>query len=340
MTNSRPFKALRLADRLPEINTLVLGASSLMGVTEAMFPNGLRAYNFTLTANSTAAVIGEAEFIERQQSQVRNFLIGLDWAIGVLYQPGAAAVVDLTPAAQLAGYGGAVAVPLTRKIMDALSAPKIAILGRTLGGIGRTSDPWANFRRVFFQAGDTEYRCPDGLPARDFDVIGRGACLGFRYDGSWTFAGEEHLSDARARLRAQAMAAPSSQFSQFLCSAQGEPNPLHLERLGAFAQRVRAAGGWAVFVLPPLVPGLEAEMFKVPALGGCLARTKAVLTAWARDNHLTVIDAAASEHFGCKAGEFLDENHAWPECHARVLGRYWRDREAGSITPGLYRPGL
>ena len=340
MTNSRPFKALRLADRLPEINTLVLGASSLMGVTEAMFPNGLRAYNFTLTANSTAAVIGEAEFIERQHSQVRNFLIGLDWAIGVLYQPGAAAVVDLTPAAQLAGYGGAVAVPLTRKIMDALSAPKIAILGRTLGGIGRTSDPWANFRRVFFQAGDTEYRCPDGLPARDFDVIGRGACLGFRYDGSWTFAGEEHLSDARARLRAQAMAAPSSQFSQFLCSAQGEPNPLHLERLGAFAQRVRAAGGWAVFVLPPLVPGLEAEMFKVPALGGCLARTKAVLTAWARDNHLTVIDAAASEHFGCKAGEFLDENHAWPECHARALGRYWRDREAGSITPGLYRPGL
>lgn len=337
VTHSRPFKALRLADRAVDINTLVLGASSLMGVTEAMFPAGMRAYNFSLTANSTAAVISEAEYVERHVKNVRHFLIGLDWAIGVLFQPDAPGTLDLTPASQVAGYGAA-AVPLTRKISDALSAPKIAILGKSLAGVFRASNSWASFQQTFFQMGDAEYRCADGVPARDFDVIGRGTCLGFRYDGSWTFAGEEHLSEARARVKAQAMAAPSSQFSRFLCSTQGEPNAHYLQRLAAFAQRTQAAGGNVVFILPPLVPGLEAEMFNVPAVGRCLTRTKIVLAAWAQQHGLTVIDAAASEHFSCKAGEFLDENHAWPECHARVLRRYWRDREAGVVKPGLYRP--
>ena len=99
LTNSRPFKALRLADRLPEINTLVLGASSLMGVTGAMFPAGLRAYNFSLTANATSAVIAEAEYVERHHAgPIRNFVIGLDWAIGMIYQPTDATALDLNPA--------------------------------------------------------------------------------------------------------------------------------------------------------------------------------------------------------------------------------------------------
>ncbi len=340
VTNSRPFKALRLADRAPEINTLVLGASSLMGVTDTLFPAGMRAYNFSLTANSTAAVIAETEYTERHLSgRVRYYVIGLDWAVGMIYQSADVMALNLNPARQLVGYGAA-EVPLTRKIADALSAPKIAVLGKTLGGIFRAGNPLTRFQQTFFQLADVEYRCADGVPARDFDVMGRGTCLGFRYDGSWTFAGEAHLSEARARVRAQAAAAPSSQFAQFLCTTQGEPNARYLQRLGSLAQRINAAGGFAVFILPPLLPGMESEMLKMPSVGRCLARTKSVLAAWAREYSITVIDAAASEHFGCTAAEFLDENHAWPECHARVLERYWRDRDAGVIAPGLYRPTL
>ena len=33
-----PFKILRLADRLPEINAIVLGSSTLMGVTQSVVP--------------------------------------------------------------------------------------------------------------------------------------------------------------------------------------------------------------------------------------------------------------------------------------------------------------
>ena len=93
-----------------------------------------------------------------------------------------------------------------------------------------------------------------------------------------------------------------------------------------------------VFMVPPLIPGMEREMSKAAAPKRCLARTQSALDAWAREFGVTVIDAAASETFGCKAQEFLDENHAWPECHARILERYWRDHARGAVSPGLYRP--
>jgi hypothetical protein len=338
VTHSRPFKAQRLADRLTGINTVVLGASSLMGVTEAMFPAGMRTYNFSLTANATATVIAEAEYLERHHAErVRHLVIGLDWAIGMIYQPGIVATLDLNPVAQLSGYGAGV-IPLSRKLADALSLPKVVNLGHALRAVLKSAQPLDGFRHTFFDLAGAEYRCADGVPARDFDVIGRGICLGFRYDGSWTFAGERHLSDARARVLALAAAAPSSQFSKYLCMTQGEPNPAFLRRLGAVAQRYIAKGGHVVFILPPLLPGMEQEMLKSSASYHCLTRTKATLDAWARAHGVTVIDAAASEHFGCRAEEFLDENHAWPDCHERVMSRYWEDQARGAVSPGLYRP--
>ena len=338
VTNSRPFKSHRLADRLAEINTVVLGASSLMGVTEEMFPQTMRAYNFSLTANATAAVTAEVEYIERHHAgRVRNLVIGLDWAIGMIYRLDDVPALDLAPAAQLSGYG-ANTIPLNRKLADALSLPKVANLGNALRAVLKSAQSLADFRHTFFDLAGAEYRCAEGAIARDFDVVNRGICLGFRYDGSWTFAGERHLSEARTRVLALAAAAPSSQFSKYLCAAQGEPNPVLLRRLGAVARRFIDNGGHAVFILPPLIPGMEYEISKAGTSNRCLARTKSALDAWAREQGVTVIDAAASETFGCKAEEFLDENHAWPECHARILSRYWSDRARGAVSPGLYRP--
>jgi hypothetical protein len=139
-------------------------------------------------------------------------------------------------------------------------------------------------------------------------------------------------------MLARAAAAPSSKFARFLCATQGEPDRAVLQRLGALARQLAARGGEAVFVIPPLIPGMESEMTKEAASHACLSRTKTALNAWARENGVVVIDAAASEYFGCVAAEFLDENHAWPECHARVLARYWRDKAANRVMPGLYRP--
>ena len=340
VTQTRAFKAHRLADRAGEINTIVLGASSLMGVTQAMFPPPMRVYNFTLTANPTSAIAGEAEFIERHYAnRISTLLIGLDWAIGMIYHTGGVPTLDMTPAATLAGFGAG-AVPLHRKLADALSSPKVINLGHALRAVMRAGDPVASFRQTFFELAGAEYHCADGTPARDFDVIGRGNCLGFRYDGSWTFAGERHLIEAHAQMLARAAAAPSSKFSRYLCETGGAPNAEFLRRLGAFARRHTAQGGDVTFMLPPLIPGMEHEMRKVETSNRCLAQTKTVLDAWARAHGVTVIDAAASEHFGCTAAEFLDENHAWPECHARILRRYWDDKQQQRVAPGLYRPAV
>ena len=339
VTHTRAFKAHRFADRAAEINAVVLGASSLMGITQDMFPAPMRVYNLTLTANPTSAIAAEAEFFERHHAQrLRTVLIGLDWVIGMIYHTGGVQTLDLTPAATLVNYGAG-SIALHRKLADALSSPKVINLGNALRAVVKSDHPLASFKHAFFDLAGAEYRCADGTRARDYDVVNRGICLGFRHDGSWTFAGERHLSVARAQLLARAAAAPSSKFSKYLCERQGEPNPEVLHRLGAFAQRFISNGGEVTFILPPLVPGMEQEMLKVEASKRCLARTKLVLEAWARQYGVSVIDAAASERFGCKVEEFLDENHAWPECHARVLGRYWSDRKQQRVAAGLYRPG-
>jgi hypothetical protein len=223
-------------------------------------------------------------------------------------------------------------------LTDALSLPKVENLGEALRSVMRSNDPLDNFRQTFFQIASENYRCPDGQIARDFDVVRRGACAGFRFDGSWTFGGEEHLTASKAAVLARAAAAPSSKFSRFLCETRGQPNPEYLERFGGFARRFSAKGGRTLFLLPPQVPGMESEMMKVPQNKECLQRTKAVLADWAQRFGVTVIDAGQSERFGCVPDDFLDEHHAFPECHTRVLARFWRDDAAGRIRPGLYQP--
>src|SRR5690242_2799597 len=203
ITQSRPFKAHRLADRASGINTVVLGASSLMGVTQAMFPETMRIYNFSLTANPTSAIVAEAEAIAGAHGdRVRHMVIGLDWAIGMIYHAGTVTPIDLTPTATLAGFGAAT-VSWQTKLVEALSSPRVFGLSQTLRAVAASNHPLVEFRRTFFDLAGDEYRCSDGVAARDFDIINRGTCLGFRYDGSWTFAGERHLTLARAQVLAR-----------------------------------------------------------------------------------------------------------------------------------------
>lgn len=336
-TDSRPFKRLRLADRLPDVNALVLGDSMMMGITGSLFPEGVRAYNFSLTANPTAAIVAEFEFVERRLGgRIRLVLAGLDWPIGMMYLPMAVPGVDLGPAP--VATAAPAPVSLWSRLADAISRPKVVVLGEALRYVVLSAEPVRAFRATFLEVSGPEYRCADGELARDFDVVRRGTCLGFRYDGSWTFAGERRLDPGRAAVLARAAAAPSSKFFQSLQATGGRPSAEVLRRLGEAVDRFAGRGGDAVFLLPPLIPGMEREMIGNPVARESLMRTKTILDDWGRRHGVAVIDAGASERYGCTAAEFLDENHAYPACHERVLGRYWRDRAAGRVAPGLYRP--
>ena len=335
---TRPFKVLRLADRLPEINALVLGSSTLMGITQGVFPAELRIYNFTTTGNSTASIAGEAQYIERHWSErVRWMLVGLDWSVGMIYLPGDGAHIDLSPVSVEHAYS-ANAIPLHKQLEDALSWPRVANLGAIAAAALKDAEPWNGLKRAFFDLGGAEYRCGDGSLARDFDVINRGLCRGYRYDGSWTFANDKRLTPALAATYAAAAIAPSSRYAKHLCSTQGEPNFSVLKGLGETAQRFAAKGGRMIFLLPPLAPGMEKAFAQSPRWGACLGRSKAALAAWAQQNRVTLIDAGESERFGCVPGEFADEHHAYPECHAKLFARFFGDSATERALPGLYRP--
>lgn len=334
--NTRPFKVLRLADRLPDVNAMALGSSTLMGITQSMFPSDLRVYNFTVTGNSTAGIAGEAQYIERHLSdQIRWILVGLDWSVGMVYLPGSVTEIDLSPAAVDRAYTSDT-VPLHKRIEDALSWPRVANLGGIIAAALKSAEPLNHLRSAFFDLGGAQYHCADGALARDFDVINRGLCRGYRYDGSWTFANDRRLTPALAKTLAMAAAAPSSKYTKHLCTNGGAPNPGYLKPLGETARRLAARGGRIVFLLPPLAPGLEQEMRQSPRWKACLDRTKSDLDAWATQYQVILIDAGASERFGCVPMEFSDEHHAYPECNARVLRRFFTDLEAGRVGAGIY----
>lgn len=337
-TRTRPFKSLRLADRIAEINAIVLGSSTGMGIRAAMFPPPLQAYNFTSTANSTANLVGEAEYLlAHHGDRLKLMLVGLDWSIGMIYHSTPPQAADLSPQAALS-VASHPPVALHRKIVDALSYPKVAALLQVLRSIVRADDPADAFSRAFFDIAGAPYRCSDGDTARDFDVINRGICRGFRHDGSWTYGGDRKLSPARAAVLAQAAAAPSSKFSRFLCETGGVPNAEYLRRLGAAARRFAQQGGRMVFLMPPIIPGMEAAMDRHEPNRICLERTKSVIEQWARQHGVTVIDAGRSERYGCEPGDFVDEHHAYPECLGRALASYFRAEQEGRASPGLLQP--
>lgn len=336
--NTRPFKILRLADRLPEVNALVLGSSALMGITQGMFPPDWRIYNLTVTGNSTAAIAGEAQYIARHLNNVRWVLAGLDWSVGMIYLDGGVTETDLSVGAVAHAYT-AKPVALHRRMEDALSWPRVSTLGSLLLAAAKSGEPLTRLRHDFFDVGGAEYRCADGSLARDFDVINRGLCRGYRYDGSWTFANDRRLTPTLAKTLAVAAAAPSSKYTRQLCAKGGAPNQEYLNALGETARVFAARGGRMVFLLPPLAPGLEAQLRKSPQWNGCIDRTLSGLDAWAKLYNVTVIDAGASERYGCVPGEFSDEHHAYPACYARLLRQFFSDAAEGRVSAGRYRPG-
>lgn len=325
LSANRPFKSARLFDRLPGINAVVFGSSTMMGVTQDVFPADLAIYNFSQTGNELPAALGEAEFMQRHHAAALKLaVVPLDWALGFIYRaPGAPGQVVVAPpdAGTIAAHSD---FTLALQLHDALSLPRVKNLFSIIGQIARAPAPAAAFRAMFFPGEGDEYRCADGTPARDFDTIFRGSCTGFRYDGSATFANLAPVAPRRVEALIASAMVPSSKYAVDLVKFGGAPHPLVLERLGGLAQNLRRSGGRLLLILPPLLPGMERAFLDSPQLGPLLVRTKQDLARWAQSAGVVIIDAGQSERFGCGAPEFVDEHHALPACYARIFARFWK----------------
>lgn len=319
LSSTRPFKTLRLKDRLPEINTVVLGSSTMMGIREAMLPPPMQAYNFTQSGHGLLGVIEEAEWLLHNSANVKWLVIPLDWSLGFIYTSGVPAAINLLAETTLSGSGE---TAVSARLLDALSYPRVANLFTILKGVLRAENKTGAFRQYFLQPASDDYRCSDGIPAKDFDTIFRGTCTGFRFDGSATFANLERLSPRKADVLISRAVVPSSKYAVALIQSRGIPNQTTLARLAALAHGFSNRGGKIIFLLPPLLPGMERALATAPATAPYLAHTKLALQQWSQRENLTLLDAGRAEDSGCVATEFVDEHHALPECYVKVFTRF------------------
>ena len=331
--NNHAFKTLRLHDRLPEINALVAGASSVFGITEAMFPEGMKIYNFSQAANPVAHYLGEAQYLSRHYPQrIKWLVIPFDWSIGFLFEQGTPAEVDLSPKTAVVA-ARTLEPPLYSKLLDALSYPKMVNLATVFRDALRARDKWKALKQVFLEKSSDEYTCPDGARAKDFDVLYRGKCGGFYYDGSSTFSAWKQIRAEDVQSRVLVAAGPSSKYSQSLNATGGRPNAAFLDATARLNSELRQAGGGVIVVLPPLIPGLEDLLSRASHSSASLARLKQTLREWAGRERVVLLDAGRSERFGCEPLEFMDEHHPLKECYRKVFARFWHEyRGGGSAT--------
>lgn len=333
--SNRPFKTLRLHDRLAEINAVVFGASSVMGMTAGVFPEGIRAYNFSQSGNSLATALGEAEYVAAHYAdRIKWFIVPFDWSIGFLFEKSSPERIDLAPEAVLRTMT-ARDIPFHLKLTDALSYPQIVNLATILRDVLRAEARAKAFRQVFFEASSDEYPCPDGARAKDFDVLYRGKCGGFYPDGSMTFSAWKRIRPQEVEQRVLAGSLASSKYALSLQATGGEPNASFLGRVAQLQRDLARSGGKVIVLLPPLIPGLEERLAAAAHSGGSLARLKQALAGWAAREGIVIIDAGRSERYGCTALEYLDEHHAMRECYQKLFARFWPDYRRG-VAPGLY----
>lgn len=327
------FKTLRLNDRLPEINTVVFGSSTTMGITQQAFPDTLRIYNYAQTGHSLSAAIGEAEYVQQHAAQVKWLIIPLDWSLGFIYQHGEPPVADLSATTAMQQVRSATKpVPMLDRMRDALSYPRISSLFEIFKTVLRAENRMAAFRGYFLQDSSDDYRCTDGTPGKDFDTIHRGTCTGFRFDGSATFANSARVGNARSLISSATTS--SSKYYQNLALTEGVPATSLLQRLATLGERARQQGGSVMLFMPPLLPGMEAEFLRHPQLATRLQNTRRLLNEWGRTHHLAILDAGQAERFGCGAEEFIDEHHAVATCYDKIFQPFWRGllRPDGTMT--------
>lgn len=340
LLNTHLFKTLRLNDRMGDINTVVVGSSTAMGITQKEFPNGFHIYNYAQSAHPLSATIDEATWLLTNTDNIKFLIIPLDWSVGWIYQEDEPTPVDLSATESIKqSLADKRLPPLLDRMRDSLSYPRVLNLLDIFADILRAQDKVATFRGYFLQDSSDDYRCADGSWAKDFDITHHATCTGFRFDGSATFGYLEPVKDAQSLINSATLI---DRYTNSLRNRQGRPNPAFLRRLTTLAHLAERKGGKTLLLLPPLLPNMEAAFTRHPVWAPYLMQTKQILGAWAQQENIVIFDAGQSERFGCLASEFVDEHHALSTCYAKVFSAFWNTItriEDGNITwstGGLY----
>ena len=329
--NNGFFKSLRLNDRLPEIDTVIFGASTAMTIDSSMLPQQWHLYNFTQSGSPLRDSIAQAEYLVKNAPQIKQYIIMLDWGIDYIYEPYPVPTADLSRADRNKVLSQKPKHSFLSILQESVSYPRMVKLWQVLSSVAHAPHPQNAFREYFRQIGSDEYTCPDGKSqGKDFGVYNRGACNGFRYDGSATFSDYTRVESA-SRTIVGALAS-SSMYSHALQHTKGVPDPMLFERLAELNTRLNAQGAKLILLMPPLIPGLEQAFMEHPQLSVYLKRTQQDLDLWAKQHQVILADFSRSERFGCTADEFLDAHHATKTCYQKIFADFWQNAKVGTTT--------
>lgn len=333
--NNGFFKNLRLHDRLPEIDTVIYGASTAMTIDSSMLPPQWHLYNFTQSGSPLRASIAQAEYLAEHAPQIKQHIVMLDWAIDFIYQPGEIPPVDLKPADRNA-TAKRPAHSAIDTLQEAIAYPRMAKLWNVLTSVAHAPQPSHAFREYFLQIGSDEYTCPDGQTrGMDVGVYNRGNCNGFRYDGSATFSDYTRVENGNRTI--VGALASSSMYAHALQHTQGVPDAGLFARLTSLNARLKAQGGQLILLMPPLIPGMERAFLDHPHYAVYLNRTKQELHTWAKQQNILLADFSQSEKFDCTWDEFLDAHHAVKSCYQKIFADFWQNArrpDGSSLLPG------
>ncbi len=333
--NNGFFKTQRLNDRLPEIDTVIYGASTAMTIDSSMLPQAWHLYNFTQSGSPLRASIAQAEYLASHAPQIKQHIVMLDWAIDFIYEPEAVVAIDLARADRQKSLSQQSAHSPLSMLKEAVSYPRMVKLWQILSSVVHSTHPQTAFREYFLQVGSDEYTCPDGKSrGKDFGVYNRGACNGFRFDGSATFSDYTRVENGRRTI--VGALASSSMYVHALQHTQGVPDHILLEHLAALNTQLAARGGKLILLIPPLIPGMERAFLDHPQYATYLNRTKQELKSWADQQQITLADFSQSEKFGCTADEFLDAHHAVKTCYQKIFTDFWQNARHPDGSPLLH----
>lgn len=329
--NNGFFKTLRLNDRLSETDTVIFGASTAMTIDNDMLPRGWRLYNFTQSGSPLRDSIAQAEYLMGHAPDIKRYIIMMDWSIDFIYQPQAVKPTDLSRPDRQRALSQQPTVSSFAMLREAVSYPRMAKLWQVLRSVAHATDPQSAFRQYFLQLSSDEYLCPDGRSSgKDFGVYNRGACNGFRLDGSATFSDYTRVDNATSLI--VGATSSSSMYAKALQHTHGEPNQILLDHLVSLNDALTARGGMLVLIMPPLLPGMEQAFMRHRQLSPYLSHTKQILSDWSRSRDIALFDFGQSERYDCRSDEFLDPHHAVQSCYRKVFANFWQNAKRPNGT--------
>ena len=279
-----------------DVDTIILGSSTAMGIKADMFKNHI-VFNGATNSNILYYTIAVAKYHSKHSDNIKNIIIGFDWALGLTYY--SYKQLNHNPLTTNKKH-----INLVGKIKDAASYQRVKIvLTNIIDNI--FADPISN------------YKCPseDTLGTDQFFMTDQPKmCRGFRFDGSVIFPNQTRISEKKWKdYLKNGLVKYQNQFDTNL----GKIDLQYLNDFKEINHNLAKKGGKLILLIPPLIPNATTTMEKLSNTT-YMEKTHRLLD-FAKQNNIYILDASKSEKFGCTHDDFLDPHHAFPSCYKKIL---------------------